>query len=141
MSEVTDDRYEAEPSVKPGRRAAIAAANSVTLARLAAKALDSSRAYEQALKVHMRFPEEFEIGTVLKFKHVFPLSMAKVAAARRMGVEPEAVAYDYVAMRADNGFWYLTVSGVQRMAWQELVEFIGDEECAVVKKNGWKVIE
>ena len=63
-----------------------------------------------------RFPEEFPIGTVLAFRHVFD------------GCKTE---YGYVALRAANGWWYTT--GRARLSWDELVEFIGDAPCSIAK--------
>jgi hypothetical protein len=84
---------------------------------------------EKLLRQTQRFPEEFAVGTVLKFKHVFEDSIV-VRQMRSQGMDPTA--YDYVALRADNGFWYLTCSGTKRMLWEQLVEFIGDEEVTVM---------
>jgi hypothetical protein len=76
---------------------------------------------EKLLKSMQRFPEEFEVGTVLKFKHTFT---SYTAGSRKK--------YDYVALRADNGFWYLTCAGSKTMTWENLVEFIGDENVTVM---------
>lgn len=75
------------------------------------------------LKQTQRFPEEFPVGTVLKFKHVFMKYGTIPVNARR---------YDYVALRANNGFWYLTCAGSKTMTWEQLLEFIGDEEVTVM---------
>lgn len=76
---------------------------------------------EHLLRQAQRFPEEFPIGTALKFKHVFQ---------NRYTGDPFSKAYDYVALRANNGFWYLTCNGSKTMTWEQLVEFIGDEPVA-----------
>lgn len=81
------------------------------------------------LKQTQRFPEEFPVGTVLKFKHVFENSIA-VRNLRAQGKDP--IAYEYVALRADNGWWYLTASGTTRMLWDELIQFIGEEEVTIM---------
>jgi hypothetical protein len=81
---------------------------------------------QKLLQQAQRFPEEFEVGTVLKFKHVF----------MKYGTIPvNSTKYDYVALRADNGFWYLTCSGSKTMTWDQLVEFIGDEEVNILVEN------
>jgi len=78
---------------------------------------------EKLLRQTQRFPDEFPVGTVLKFKHVF----------MKYGTIPvNSKVYDYVALRADNGFWYLTCAGSKTMNWEQLVEFIGDEEVTVM---------
>jgi len=77
----------------------------------------------QLMKQLQRFPEEFPIGTALKFKHTF----------MKYGTIPvNGVAYDYVALRANNGFWYLTCSGSKTMTWEQLVDFIGDEPVTIL---------
>lgn len=80
---------------------------------------------QKLLQQAQRFPEEFEVGTVLKFKHVFT----------GKSYPPVRKAYDYVALRADNGFWYLTCCGSKTMTWDQLVEFIGDEEVNILVEN------
>ena len=75
------------------------------------------------LRQTQRFPNEFPVGTVLKFKHVF---------MKYGTISVNGVAYDYVALRANNGFWYLTCSGSKTMSWEQLVEFIGDEEVTIM---------
>lgn len=91
----------------------------------ALKDLAKQQATVQALlRQTQRFPDEFPVGTVLKFKHTFE-------SARY--VEPKA--YDYVALRAGNGFWYLTCSGSKTMTWENLLEFIGDEPVVIMNEG------
>jgi len=86
-------------------------------------------AVSKLLKQTQRFPEEFPVGTVLKFRHVFENSVV-VRNMRASGIEP--VAYEYAALHADNGWWYLTCASTKRMLWDELIDFIGDEEVTVM---------
>lgn len=98
------------------------------LAALATRAAEAARELEEAARQYSRFGDEFEIGTVLKFKHQFT------------GYSSTGRVYDYVAMRADNGYWYLTCNGTSRMDWVQMVHFIGDQDCWVVKATGWKAV-
>jgi len=86
-------------------------------------------AVSKLLKQTQRFPEEFPVGTVLKFRHVFENSVV-VRNMRASGIEP--VAYEYAALHADNGWWYLTCASTKRMLWDELIDFIGDEEVTMM---------
>jgi len=104
------------------------ALSKVTLEKALRESQRAQAKVEKLLKAIQRFPEEFEIGTVLKFKHTF---VRKVYNA--YDLPPKA--YDYVALRADNGFWYLTCSGSKTMNWEQLVEFIGDEPVTVMIEN------
>jgi hypothetical protein len=108
---------------------------SAKLATLAKEAELASKKYEAAVKAHSRFAdgEEYAPGTIIKFKHTFKNSDYYSSVYK---------AYDYAALLAENGYWYLTCSNTNRMTWDELVEFIGDEEASIVLPNskGWKQI-
>lgn len=112
--EIEFDRYEQECEMT----------NKLNLTKALKDLEKQQEVVAKLLKQTQRFPEEFPVGTVLKFKHVFENS-SYVRNVRANGGEP--IAYDYVALRANNGFWYLTCNGSKTMNWEQLVEFIGDE--------------
>jgi hypothetical protein len=68
-----------------------------------------------------RFSGEPNFGTVLAFRHTFPDSTKE---------------FGYVALRAENGRWYLTASShrdqASPMTWGALRAFIGDAPCSKV---------
>jgi hypothetical protein len=73
----------------------------------------------EVMRMIRRFPEEPEVGTVLTFDKTYPGGWASK--------------YTYAALRAPNGYWYLS-SGYQgggRHTWEELVETIGDSPCRI----------
>jgi hypothetical protein len=107
---------------------------SAKLAALAKEAAVASKKYEAAVKAHSRFgsiyDEEFLPGTIIRFKHTFN------------GNYGWDKAYDYAALLAENGYWYLTASNTLRMDWDALVEFIGDEEAHIIApgSKAWKKV-
>jgi len=83
---------------------------------------------EKLLRQTQRFPEEFPVGTVIKFKHLFKNYYTRQL--EEQGGTPNK--YDYAAIHASNHFWYLTCANTSRMTWEQLLEFIGDEEVTVM---------
>jgi len=98
------------------------------LAALAKKAAEAAKEYSELAELHSLLGLEPEVGSVLQFEHTFyskPTGFSKP--------------YSYVALRTEAG-WYM--SGVRHSSrvwtWDQLVEFIGDEECFIATQ--WEQI-
>lgn len=68
-----------------------------------------------------RFPEQPPIGSVLRFERTFrPGSHAR--------------SYDYVAFRAEPGWYFTSARSEGVLTWEQMVECIGDNPCWLVSE-------
>lgn len=96
-----------------------------------------------------RFPQEFPVGTVLTFVKQYParnvvegafLTQAPDGAYTVDGEGRPVQTYTYAAVRTESG-WFTTAqrgNPAGHPSWAELVEFIGDAQCAVAE--AWREI-
>ena len=94
-----------------------------------------------------RFPQEFPVGTVLTFVKQYPARNVEtgffnqpVEGAYIDGEGRPVQAYTYSAVRTEAG-WFTTAQRGKaggNPTWAELVEFIGDAQCAVAE--AWREI-
>lgn len=82
----------------------------------AEKDIAEAQALLTKLRRELRFGDEPEIGTTIRFPHSYG--------------EPKF--YVFVAYRAGNGLWYLTGRVTEAYTWEHLTAFIGDAPVTVL---------